>query len=456
MNRLKVDLVLMFCLVGTSANAQEFESVYDAVENMRIGWNLGNTLDSNSGDTLHMWMEWNPVVDTYETGWGQKKTTRALIHMFKEAGFNAIRVPVTWYPHMGIKSDGSCCQVSIGGGYEMVWYQSKWKSHKVDAAWMNRVKEIVDYVIDEGMYCILNVHHDTGTANTHWIIADEESYDTQYERFEDLWTQIATTFRDYGEHLLFEGYNEMTDIANSWCFASFAASGGYNAAMARSAYNAVNLYAQSFVDAVRATGGNNSQRNLVVSTYAACAGEGNWSSHLKDPLTNMKLPLDDVEEHIAFEVHSYPDISSLSSAKQSVVSMMKQLSNTLGKKAPVIIGEWGTSDGNDYKNRHDDKLAFSRYFVEQAKKYGIATFHWMGLSDGDSRAVPAFNEADLKDAIVKGYYGEGGYSAVAAAEIASAEYEAIYTLSGVRVPSLQLGINIVRTSDGKTRKVLVK
>ena len=85
--------------------AQEFESATSAVTNMRVGWNLGNTLDSNSGATDNMWIEkWsarNP--SDYETAWGQPVTTEATIKMFKEAGFNAIRVPVTWYPHMGVQ-----------------------------------------------------------------------------------------------------------------------------------------------------------------------------------------------------------------------------------------------------------------------------------------------------------------------------------------------------------------
>lgn len=140
---------------------------------------------------------------------------------------------------------------------------------------MKRVHEVVDYVISQGMYCILNVHHDTGAASTAWLIADEAEYAKQKERFEAVWQQIAEEFKDYDHHLLFEGYNEMLDIKRSWCFASFAASGQYNASIAKSAYNAINSYAQSFVNAVRATGDNNRQRNLVVCTYGVCDGNGN-------------------------------------------------------------------------------------------------------------------------------------------------------------------------------------
>ena len=125
-----------------------------------------------------------------------------------------------------------------------------------------------------------------------WLIADDGVYKKERSRFEALWTQIAEEFRDYDEHLLFEGYNEMLDTQRSWCFASFAANGGYNASIAKSAYSGINSYAQSFVDAVRATGGNNAQRNLIVNTYGSCSGSGTWSSHLQDPLKQMKLPED--------------------------------------------------------------------------------------------------------------------------------------------------------------------
>ncbi len=262
--------------------AQSFESATDAVKNMRVGWNLGNTLESNSGDINNMWIEaWSDrSTSAYETAWGQPVTTLELITMFKDAGFNAIRVPVTWYPHM-----------------EANITTTKWDpvanpiGTQIQATWMARVKEVVDYVISQGMYCILNIHHDTGGANTAWLTASSESYNSQKERFEAVWTQIANEFKDYDQHLLFEGYNEMLDAYGSWCFASFGCSGQYNASVASEAYSSINSYAQSFVNAVRATGGNNAQRNLIVSTYAACSGEGNWNTHLSDPLTNMKLPV---------------------------------------------------------------------------------------------------------------------------------------------------------------------
>lgn len=455
MNMNKITSCILAAMMLGISNAQasdEFESATEAVSNMRVGWNLGNTLDSNSGDTQNMWIEhWTDrSPSAYETSWGQPVTKPELIKMMKEAGFNAIRVPVTWYPHMEAEFNFT--------GNNSIWDPTKDDlGTKIQKDWMKRVHEVVDYVISQGMYCILNVHHDTGAASTAWLIADEAEYAKQKERFEAVWQQIAEEFKDYDHHLLFEGYNEMLDIKRSWCFASFAASGQYNASIAKSAYNAINSYAQSFVNAVRATGDNNRQRNLVVCTYGACDGNGNWNSHLKDPLKNMALPNDEVSDHIIFEVHSYPDVKNLSSVKNEVDNMIKGWKeHLLSKGAPMIVGEWGTSTEGAYDNYRNNLLAFSRYFVEQTKANGIATFHWMGLSDGASRSLPEFNQPDLKDAIIKGYYGEGGYNDIHSPAITPSDHVDVYSISGVclfrnverkNLPSLlKRGIYII---DGK-------
>lgn len=409
MKQLILTIVILY--TGTSLCAQNtvsFESAWEAVEHMRLGWNLGNTLDSNSGDTLNMWIEhWTDRMPAaYEKAWGQTVVKPELFRLFKEAGFNAIRVPVTWYPHMEAKFNFNTSSNSI-------WYPSKDDiGTKVQTAWMQRVQEIVDYVIGQGMYCILNIHHDTGAANTAWLVADEATYASQHGRFEALWQQIAETFRDYDEHLLFEAYNEMLDGDRSWCFASFGSPGNYNAAKANAAYYAINNYAQSFVNVVRATGGNNAQRNLVVSTYGACNGGGNWSTHLQDPLKEMLLPSDPAGDgHIIFEVHSYPDVKNLTNAKNELRTNINDLKKYLEKKgAPVIFGEWGTSTDKAYENYRNNLLDFARYFVEQTKQAGMGTFYWMCLSDGADRDTPVFTQPDLVDAIAKGYYGEGGYA----------------------------------------------
>lgn len=358
-----------------------FENATDAVKNMTVGWNLGNTLDANNGNRM------TDIVQS-ETLWGQPVTHPELMTMMKEAGFGAIRVPVTWYPHMDATG-------------------------KVDAAWMTRVHEVVDYVLNAGMYCILNVHHDTGDGSTHWLHASMDIYNQQRERFEYLWKQIAEEFRDYDQRLLFEGYNEMLDKYNSWCFATFNTTNKYIAADAADAYQAINSFAQSFVNAVRATGGNNAQRNLVVNTYAACNGSGTWNSHLKDPLINMAYPSDPATGHIAFQVHTYPNIENMTNAKKEVDQMILDANTYLvAKGAPVIFGEWGTSNVDagsgltDYDIRRDAVLAFADYFIKQTKANGMGTFYWMGLSDGAFRTMPKFHQPDLAEAITKAWHGE--------------------------------------------------
>ena len=367
-------ILALLLMIGSNIQAQEFESATDAVKNMGVGWNLGNTLDANGTGV-------SDVVKS-ETYWGQPVTQPELITMMKEAGFGAIRVPITWYAH--IDADGN-----------------------VDAAWMKRVHEVVDYVIDAGLYCIINVHHDTGDHDNAWVVADNDNYEKTKARYENLWTQVANEFKDYDQHLLFEAYNEMLDKYHSWCFAGFQRPGGYDADEAAAAYKGLNGYAQSFVNAVRATGGNNAQRNLVVNTYASANGIGNWNAHLADVLTELQAPTDVTENHMAFEVHAYP---GLNNGKNEVDEIIKMVNTHLLPKGPVIIGEWGTNNVDKEKTDYDlapkAYLEFCKYMVEKAKENNIATFYWMGLSDGIYRTYPAFNQPAIAEAITKAYHGE--------------------------------------------------
>lgn len=423
----KIFFLAAFALLTMTAQADGFESSADAVKNMGIGWNLGNTLDSNSGDVDNMWISaWTSGSPSdYEKAWGQPVTQQALMKMFADAGFKAIRVPVTWYEHMGNMTELS------KKGYGKVDF-ANWAGYDIDATWMARVKEIVDMVIGEGMYCILNVHHDTGSAATAWLRADETVYEEQKERFEALWTAIATEFKDYDEKLLFEGYNEMLDPYSSWCFASFATSSNYDSKVASSAYSAINKYAQSFVNAVRATGGNNAERNLIVNTYGSCSGDGSWNTHLKDPLKEMALPTDPAGEgHIAFEIHSYPDLKTTSEGHSKADELISLAQTYLESKgAPVIFGEWGFSDENASDAVKED---FAKYFVGKVKDAGMACFYWMGLSDREDRSVPQWTAEGLKDAIVKGYYGDEGYSGISSLTVDDSKEDKWYTLQGVRI-----------------------
>ena len=372
--------------------AGPFETAAEAVLNMGAGWNLGNTLDSNSNELDNMWIEaWTKRTPAdYETAWGQPQATRALIHMFKEAGFGAIRVPVTWYPHMG----------TITLHDQTKWDRSTWTGTDVDPAWMARVKEVVDYVIDEGMYCILNVHHDTGAASAAWLVAGEQEFEAAKGRYKALWQQIADTFKDYGEKLWFESYNEMLDPYDSWCFASFNVQPArYDAAVAASAYKGINSYAKLFVETVRATGGHNAERNLVVNTYGGCSGAGTWNAHLLDPLTQFQLP--EKPGHIAVQVHSYWNADKFASEKSDIDKFFRDLQAQIVDRlgVPAIIGEWGGGTNEDTL----DNANFAKYFSQKAHDAGIAAYYWMGLSDGADRSVPKWSMVKAKNVIVAPY-----------------------------------------------------
>ena len=399
-------LLLMLCI---KTQAQSFESATDAVKNMGLGWNLGNTLDAHKQNEL------DPTKDTFwgqqglesETCWGQPKTTRELVKMMKAAGFTAIRVPVTWYNHMD-------------------------KDGNVDEAWMKRVHEIIDYVIDEELYCIINVHHDTGSdkdtdgniVSHHWMKADKDNYTANKDRYEKLWQQIATEFQDYGQKLLFEGFNEILDASSCWNYPTSTAT--YDETYAKASYQAVNDYNNLFVQTVRLSGGNNAARNLIVNTYAASAG-GIWgnNTHPQEPLEYMEYPGDpSAGSHIIFEVHRYPNIQNgLANAKKDVDDTIESINTILkAKGAPVIFGEWGTSNvdnGSDYIDRRESMIDFCDYFVKKCKENDIATFYWMGLSDGQYRSQLVFNQADLAETITKAYHGDdfqGVYPAVEVSE----------------------------------------
>ena len=346
------------------------ESAAQAVKNMGIGTNFGNCTD-----VVAMWMNMNSnSVTDFEKAWGQVPTTKPMVDFLKQNGFNSVRIPVTWFQHM--KADGT-----------------------VDEAWMNRIQEIVDYVIDNGMYCILNVHHDTGADSDdvkHWIKADEANYKENKEKFEYLWTQIATRFKNYDHHLVFEGYNEMLDANNTW-----------NAPKDASSYKGLNGYAQSFVNAVRATGGNNETRNLIINTYAAACGDA--------ALDNLSIPTDKVEGHIAVEVHTYSPWDWFTKGKwdascsKEIADMFTRLnSKFISKGIPCIIGEYGTHGSKSVsKNSSASEIQAAADqaadIVKQAKAYGVATFYWMSIFDGTDRSVPQWTLPTVVEAMKKAY-----------------------------------------------------
>ena len=222
----------------------------EVVSDMVIGWNLGNALDSYVAGETGL---------ATETSWGNPYSTKAMIDGIKKAGFNAVRVPVTWYNHM----DAS--------------------TNQIDKEWMDRVEEVVNYVLDNDMYCIINVHHDTGEKG--WLKATENGIDVKKAKFKAIWEQVSERFGEYGDKLLFEGFNELLDEESNWTKPGEAAG------------RITNELNQLFVDTVRASGKKNATRCLIVNTY--CAGAN------KDVLKYFELPEDTVADKLIVETHIY-------------------------------------------------------------------------------------------------------------------------------------------------------
>ena len=348
------------------------ESAKDACVNMGLGTCFGNGLDAvDLGKT----MENNSVTD-FETSWGQSVTTKAMVDFLKQNGFNAVRLPVTWFQHMD--ADGN-----------------------VDKAWMDRVQEIVDYIMANNMYCILNVHHDTGHDDapvTHWIKADMDNYNQNKAKYEYLWTQIATRFAGYCQRLVFEGYNEMLDVNSSWTAPEDGSA----------SYTALNNYAQSFVNAVRATGGNNTTRNLIINAYAG--------KNEELAIKNLKMPADNVDGHLIFECHTYDPYDWFAqkgkwddACKKYVKEMFARLNTYfIAKGYPVIIGEYGTHGTKSVSKTSSaaeiqaaaDQAAD---IVSQARALGIATYYWMSIYEGSDREALQWSLPTVVEAMKKAY-----------------------------------------------------
>lgn len=249
----------------------EEETAFEAAANFGPGWNLGNTLDSTSYNLNEAkagkagWIvKWgkkdaqgNLLPEAWETAWGQPVVTEEIVDYILSLGFSTVRIPITWAEHIG-------------------------EDDQVDPRWMARVKEVVDLFHSRGAYVIINMHHDGGADG--WIEASEESYNTYGKRFAAVWTQIAQTFADYDERLLFESMNEVLDASNNW--------NAPNPVAARW----INEWNALFVRTVRATGGHNAKRNLILMTYSGGGAEENFSS--------FKLP-EENPEHLMITVHNY-------------------------------------------------------------------------------------------------------------------------------------------------------
>lgn len=312
--------------------------------NMKLGWSIGNTLDAtdDSGAITN-------DLDL-ESAWVGSKITPELINSIKAAGFNTVRVPISWHNHMD-------------------------ESFTINQAFMDRINEVVDYVIDNDMYCIINIHHD---IDKNYYYPDSEHLESSQKYTEAVWKQISERFADYGDKLIFEGINEprLKDTGLEWTVNT-------NSEKGVDSIECINKLNQTFVDTVRATGGNNAERYLMVPGYAAAADGA---------LTDLfRLPEDTADNKIIVSVHAYTpynfalqEVGGGGSTEEwsmdnpndtsPITNFMDGLYDKfISKGTPVVIGEFGA---RNKKENLQARVDFAAYYVAAARDRGITCCWW--------------------------------------------------------------------------------
>lgn len=317
----------------TSAQIRDIPST-ELVKEMGVGWNLGNTLDATAKGL------------EAETTWQGDITTKEMVDLLKNSGFNVLRLPVTWEGHMDADS-------------------------KIDKEWMDRVEEIVNYGLDNDMFVILNIHHEE------WHFPSYENAEAAKEKLAKVWTQIAERFKNYDEHLIFEGLNEprKKGTAVEW-------TGGD-----KEGWDVVNQFNQVFVDTVRNTGGNNLKRHLMVPSYAASSSSNAMKAFVMPTYNGQK------DDKIIVSVHAYTPYSFALDMKgthdwsvdnPNDTKPIDQVFNDIQmyyqyEGYAVIIGEWGTENKIDMDASTDNleaRVAHAEYYVSKAKEYGVPCIWW--------------------------------------------------------------------------------
>lgn len=312
---------------------------------MYPGWNLGNTMEA--GDMANNFTNAGGL--GAETAWQSTQTTKALIDFVKAQGFKSVRIPTSWV--MGHITDA--------------------ENMTIDPAWLARVKEIVDYCISDGLYVFINDHWDGGWIEEEGFSKTSSSYEAVDEtiiadkenKLKKLWTNIATYFKDYNEYLMFAGLNEPFQEYNLF------------STRHRELTPILERYNQAFVDAVRATGGNNAKRVLIVQGP---------STNISSTVNYFNMPTDTENGKLMVEVHYYEpwdfcgsnatkDWNADASVKTSFESLKTKFVN---HDIPVVIGEYGANWQENTESHND---AIRRYFksvVENAGNCGIVPFAW--------------------------------------------------------------------------------
>lgn len=353
-------------------NPQPFNDItaVELVSNMRVGWNLGNTLDCYDLS----WLGGSPSVSALETAWGNPVTKKENFTALKNAGFNTVRIPVSW---------AKCTGKS---------------SYTIRSNWMDRVTTVVNYAVDNDMYIILNTHHDEEIFK----FTDADTAES-LKAFKRIWEQIANNFRDYNEKLIFEGLNEprTRGSAKEW-------QGGTPEERKN-----LNTHYQLFVDTVRASGGNNEKRFLLINTYAA-SGEAAAQN-------DLAIPNDTAHNKIIASYHAYAPYDFALNPNSSLNTWDKNKSSDrlpittpidhayttfVSKGIPVIIGEFGAMN----KNNVEARVEWAEFYVRYAKDKGIPCVWWdNGVTSGSgerfgllNRKTSAFSYPEIVDALMRG------------------------------------------------------
>lgn len=345
----------------TNKNISELTTM-ELVREMGYGINLGNTFES-CGDWIN-----SDSVSAYETAWGSPVITRAAIQGYADAGFGVLRIPVAWSNVMS--SDGN---------------------YTISPEYIARVREVVGWTLDTGMFAIINIHWDGG-----WVNVFPENVEENMRRFSIMWKQIAEAFNEFDERLMFEAQNEELGWESLWNKWS-----GTNGEEKHASYDLVNRVNQAFVDAVRGKGGNNSYRHLLISGY-------NTDVELTcDEL--FKLP-NDPAGRLAVSVHYY-DPSTLTILEQNAdwgkaktdwgssadiaeldrkVSLLK--TRFIDNGIPVIVGEYGCFGKNKARETIESYLldVSSRMY-----NIGACPILWDTCNDEYDRNAGAFRRPEF-------------------------------------------------------------
>lgn len=298
----------------------------ELIQDMGAGWNLGNTMDGHTGFTPG------------ETVWQPYQTTKKLIQSVHDMGFNTVRIPVTWGTMIDDEND-----------------------YAIDEKWMSRVQDIVDYCVSLDMYAIVNIHHD-GAEQTGWLRIATDDQKALEEKFAGVWKNIATTFKDYDEHLILESMNEVKGVD-----------------MTVVEENAVIMKLnQIFVDTVRGTGSNNEQRFLMMP------GKYNYIDSVCNEKNKFSLPQDSVENRLIVSVHDYspwnfcgteritPDSVNDRTVANNDTELKPLYDTYTSKGIPVVVGEYGCINKNNPQERAFYLEAMNRMF----RKYKLVGVYW--------------------------------------------------------------------------------